>query len=512
MADVLVKSPHDLEHPPKDFTDNLKFRLEIYRRCAEDLGLQRAALEFAKRDIVNFFDLFLWTYDPREFPHDRPFILYPYQEQYVRELNDDIVNGVDSLTEKTRDMGVTWNILGVMFFRWLLHDENFLVGSRKEELVDTMGDMDSHFERLRYFLRTVPPWILDLCGFSPRDSMYLRIFKKQGPSILGESMNPNFSRQGRYKAILLDEFAFVEKAEFIWRACGDSAPCKMVVSTPAGKRNYFATLRESGQIKIKTLHWRLHPKKDQEWYEQQKAKRSKKDVAQELDINYTVSAGEPFYTGFIRGMHTGKFVANPDRELVLGWDYGFIHPNCIITQLDVKGRLLILRNVFGENQLIDEFAGDVKVVLNQFFPGYAVRCFGDPAGNQESDKSKYTSVQILAKNGFYVGSKPSNTSTTNYDARQAIIDGKLKQLIQGVPALVIDDNVSTQVVIEALEGGYRYPDPNKYGGVKEKPARDGYYEHVMNSLEYIAVNMFTPIPRMVRRTRKTRRPAIRNNI
>jgi len=478
---------------PKDISENLKFRIEINQKCEQSDESKSAIVVLLKQSIVPFFDIFLYTYDPRKKPADRPFILWPYEEDHVKDVNNCIVTQESLLTEKTRDMGVTWMKLGVFLYRWMVFDENYLVGSRKEELVDKIGDIDTLFERLRYMMRHLPPWMKEYYGIDERNQSYMKIFKSNGASIVGESMNENFSRQGRYNAVLLDEFAFVEKAEAIWTAVGDSAPSKFPVSTPHGNVNTFARLRKSGKIRVATLHWRMHPEKTEEWYEKQIKDRNEKDVAQELDINYTVSAGEPFYSGFRRAIHVKNLDPIEGSELILGWDYGWHHPACVITQLDSRTRLLVLDVLFGERSLIKTFGEDVKAFLNREFNGYETSSYGDPAGEQESDKSLKSSAQILSEVGFDVSSKPSNTNEANYDARKIIVEGKLKTLIDGVPAILINDNERTQILIEAFEGGWHYPEANRHGWVSDRPVREGYYEHVINALDYIMVNLFSPL-------------------
>lgn len=478
---------------PKTFEDNVILRVQYHQKCEQDKEARDIALASFQLHSTLFFNLCLWTYDPRINPADRPFILYDFQEDYVLQVDKAITTGENLLTEKTRDMGVSWMILGEFLRRWLLFDETFLIGSRVEAKVDTIGNIDSLFERLRYMLRTMPQWMLGACGYDKRNSSYMKLFKDNGSSIVGESMNDKFSRQGRFKAILLDEFAFIERAEVVWTACGDSAPCKLPVSTPNGSMNKFARLRKEGKTKVVSLHWKAHPHKTKAWYDKECLKRTEREIAQELDINYTVSAGKPFYGGFMRSIHSKQLDVIKDKELILGWDYGYHHPCCIISQIDVKGRWIILDCLFGEDELIDEFGNKVKQFLNTNYRGMSIVSYGDPAGNQESDKSRKTSVQILHDIGFSVYSIPSNTSQTNYNARKKIIEGKFKQLIDGVPALIINDIPRTQLIIEAFEGGWHYPEANKHGYIEERPVKEGYYEHPINSIDYIAVNMFSPV-------------------
>ena len=478
---------------PKTIRENLIFRIELNQNSEQSDKAKAAVLALIEKNIIQFFDIFLWTYDPRKKPADRPFITWDYEEDFIRKVNQKIKDQESLLTEKTRDMGVTWMILGVFLYRWMVKSENFLAGSRKEELVDKIGDLDTLFERLRYMIRKLPKWMLGYYKVDMKNQSYMKIFKRDGASIVGESMNENFSRQGRYNAILLDEFAFVEQAENIWTACGDSAPSKFPVSTPHGNHNTFARLRKSGKIEVATLHWTMHPEKDDAWYEQQKKDRTEKDIAQELDINYSVSAGEPYYAGFNRAMHVKHLSPIMGRDLVLGWDYGWHHPCCVISQTDTRGRFLILDVILGDKELIKDFGERVKLFLNTSFTGFNFTSYGDPAGEQDSDKSLKTSAQILGEVGFNVYSRPSNTGLTNFDARKSIIEGKLKTLIDGMPALCVNDNQRTQILIEGFEGGYHYPEANRHGLVLDKPVKEGYYEHVFSSLEYIMVNLFSPL-------------------
>lgn len=486
----------DLE---ESYKQNLIERVMMREGCEKDPLKQAAALELLRRKddgVIYFFKYWMWTFDPRKAPSDRAFIPWLYQEEYIKELNADIAAGVSQLTEKTRDMGATWMVLGVFVYRWLVFNENFLLGSRKQEYVDTIGDMKTHFERCRYILGKLPDWMVEAFGWNRGNDGFMKIYKYNGASLVGEAMTPHFSRQGRFKAILLDEFAFVDKSELVWRACGDSAPCKIPVSTPNGKNNFFCRLRYSGKIKVKTLHWTLHPHKDKSWYEREKVDRSEKDVAQELDINYTVSAGTPFYKGFIRSLHYRPMKLNPAKPLILAFDYGFGHPNCSIHQIDLEGRWIVFDNIFGTDVLIDAFGDHVKDYLSINYPGYSIsRAFGDPAGTAHSDKSKVSSQQILRNKGFPVTSLPSNLPTTNYTARKNIIEKKLRTLIGGIPALIVNECENNEIIAEGFEGGYRYPDENKYGGVAEKPVEDGWFEHPMNTVEYFAVNMFKPVTR-----------------
>jgi len=205
--------------------------------------------------------------------------------------------------------------------------------------------------------------------------------------------------------------------------------------------------------------------------------------------------GDPFYQGFKEMIHKCEIKPVTGKELLLGWDYGFRHPGCVITQLDAKGRWRVLREILGSNITIDQFADVMKQYLNINFNNYTTISYGDPAGSQMNDKSEQTSEDILRSKGFNVISCQST-----FRDRKEIIEGKLATLIGGVPALTIDHSCKT--VIDGFLGGYHYPkiqQGQQWTTIKtETPYKDGFYEHIMNALEYIAVNIFKPIKRSER--------------
>lgn len=319
---------------PKDYYNNLEFRTWLYqikKKGIDDTHNTKAGiLKRCRDDIGFFFNTFLWTQDPRKRPADLPFLTYDYEDAYIHWLVEHIKNGKDCLTEKSRDMGMSWTLMGVLLHGWLF-DDGFLahIGSKKEDDVDRSGDIRSLFEKLRYLLTRIPKWMLPYQFEWKKHSMFMRIINPYNNNALtGESSNRDFGRAGRYRVVVLDEFAAMEYAEEAWTACGDSTPCRIAASTPRGTGNKFWQLRFKSKIDIFTAHWTLHPEKSKDvallktgakltsqeafsawqkkeeitspWYEAEKNRRltqeiqSKVDVAQELDIDYLVS-GNPYF-------------------------------------------------------------------------------------------------------------------------------------------------------------------------------------------------------------------------
>ena len=321
--------------------ENLEFRAKLYTEMSTNKKLRDTEHtlcnidydpEFPiKHGVLRFFENHLWTHDPRpsvlaQYAHGfektptLPFLLFPFQEIAVLKICDCIDKGQDALIEKSRDMGVSWLVLMVLFWYWWKTDggNEFLLGSRKIDFVDRKGATDTLFEKIRYNLyRLYPAFMPKKFNKNKEDSVNLLKNPANGNYFRGESNNENFGTSGRYKAIFMDEFSkWAETDEQAWTSTGDSSPCRIAVSTPFGVGTKFAQLRDSGAIEVITFHWSEHPikgagkyrgdhpiipeKKDvwlSEWYLAECERRKDlpgANIGQELDIDYLTS-GSPFF-------------------------------------------------------------------------------------------------------------------------------------------------------------------------------------------------------------------------
>jgi len=207
--------------------------------------------------------------------------------------------------------------------------------------------------------------------------------------------------------------------------------------------------------------------------------------------------GTPFYQGYIEAIHKRECKWNPSLPLQCGWDFGHRHPAFVVTQT-VKNNWNILMELMGSDIKIDTFAEtQVIPLLNTYFPNANVFHYGDPAGNQVNDKSDHTSIQILNKLGIRVNTRPSE-----YSLRKEIIERHINTMENGLPILAV--HPSCRIINDGFLGGYHYPllkDKQQFLLKHEMPFKDGFYDHLMNALEYVAVNVFKPIARPVYQTK-----------
>ena len=74
-----------------------------------------------------------------------PFVLFDYQEELVDTIWFAITHKRNIFTEKSRQMSVTWVVLGLFLYGFLFYNHRYLVVSRTEDEVDGKGTLDSCF-------------------------------------------------------------------------------------------------------------------------------------------------------------------------------------------------------------------------------------------------------------------------------------------------------------------------------------------------------------------------------
>ena len=271
-------------------SESIKRRLALARSVKESPRAQAVAQLVCSRDVVTWVNDWVWTSDPRGMPSTIPFDLFPKQEEFLRWMDEREAMEEDGVVEKSRDMGVTWLTVAWMVHRWLYRDGfTGSFGSRKMEYVDKLGDPKCIFEKIRFVINNLPAWMLPE-GFDPRkhDKNSVLINPENGSTLTGEG-GDSIGRGGRSSVYVIDESAFLEHPQKAESALSQNSRVKIHVSTPNGTGNHFYRMRSSGAYPVFTFRWQDDPRKDQAWYEEQKAKLDPVVLAQEVDIDYTAS-------------------------------------------------------------------------------------------------------------------------------------------------------------------------------------------------------------------------------
>lgn len=300
-----ILAAHDAERQAELRAETVR-RVLLATSCESDALAQAVAKEVCRRDVKTFFNDWLWTYDPRNInrglPTDVPFVLRPRQADFLDWLDERERRRSSGLVEKSRDEGASFVALGYALHHWLFVDGFAAAfGSRKEELVDKIGDPKTLFWKLRFMLYRLPAWMLP-AGFSRKEhDNFLRLINPAtGASIAGEA-GDNMGRGGRASLYFVDEWAHVARAQDVNAAISQNSEVRIKIFTPNGVGNIAYQERMNGRLPVFTFHWRDNPDKNfavegedgravYPWYEKQVAELDPVTLAQEVDIDYTASA------------------------------------------------------------------------------------------------------------------------------------------------------------------------------------------------------------------------------
>ncbi len=308
-------------------------------RAEHDLAYRNVVLEVCRRDPVRWINDWVWTSDPRNssrgLPITIPFLLWDKQEQYILWRRSCVANKKFGIVAKSRDSGMSWLNCADQLHRWLFEEDyKGAFGSRKEGLIDKLGDPDTLFQKMRFILKTLPSWM------RPKDYFdgYMRLINRDRNNVISAEAGDNLGRGGRNSVYDVDEFGFLERQEIVLAALSQNTDTVILTSTPNGADNAFARIYQASDEGFSRFrfHWKEDPRKnvwivpgtDQRgigqdapsgaiypWYEDQKTKLTPLIIAQELDIDFSSSVeGIVIRPEWVRAAVNYRLVMSNDRR------------------------------------------------------------------------------------------------------------------------------------------------------------------------------------------------------
>jgi hypothetical protein len=254
----------------------------------------------------------------------------------------------------------------------------------------------------------------------------------------------------------------------------DTATLLPIVHNP---KNKFTVAR---------LHYSADAVKNtKEWIEEARRGMPERGWLREYEIDYSVYEGKTFFPEF-KDFNIKAEEYQTHETIYRGWDYGFHRPCVVITKLNQFDQWCWIDMILGKDEGIMAFGKRVRQYCLTRFPGAYYVDAGDPAGEQQSDKSEKTSVQVLESIGIFVRSR-----------KQPILQGaeiirqKLPMRVDGRPGLIVHPKLTT--VVDGFKGGLHYPEAKEGRPQQEFYEKDGFYDHIFDAGRYIAVDMFTVI-------------------
>ena len=188
-----------------------------------------------------------------------------------------------------------------------------------------------------------------------------------------------------------------------------------------------------------------------------------------------------FKDTFRRAFHVAQSLTPVvGHPLIVGQDFGR-DPASIICQVDHKGRLLVLEEVYAEDTGLELQLQKLRpVLLQERYMGRPVVIVGDPAGRAKDSIYEETSFDVIKRMGFKAYPAPTN----DIDPRIRSVESFLLQQRDGGAAMVIDGS-RCPTLVRALDGGYRYG-KTKAGQRKPNPDKNKY-SHISDALQYVCL-------------------------
>lgn len=297
--------PH-YEWPP-NYQAIYAWRINTINELRSNPRRLQSALAYYSTRPAEFIMHWMDTYDPRKIGSKWvPFVFFLKQEDMIVFLDELRRDQESGLIEKCRDFGATWLCCGYSVWSWLfIKNDAIGWGSRKEILVDKLGDPDSIFEKLRLIIGRLPS-IFRPVGLEPKKHLtFMKCINPANGSIIAGEAGDNIGRGGRKSMYFKDESAHYERPEKVEAALGDNTRVQVDISSVNGLGNAFHRRREAGidwqpGVKIEpgftrvlVIDWKDHPEKTVEWYNTRKAKYEREGMAhifaQEVDRNYSAA-------------------------------------------------------------------------------------------------------------------------------------------------------------------------------------------------------------------------------
>lgn len=304
-----VWEPHALTHEewPPNYRAVYGWRMQQLKRFREDPEYLASALAYYARKPVQFIMHWIDTYDPRR-PVMKwiPFVFFAKQEQFINFVHECRTDGENGLVEKCRDGGMTWGACAYSVWSWrFIADDAIGWGSRKQDLVDTLGNPDSIFEKMRLIIRRLPPEFLPN-GYNPKfHATFMKLINPENGAVIMGEAGDGIGRGGRTALYFKDEAAHYERPEKIESALGDNTNVQIDISSVNGLGNVFHRRREAGiewepgkrietgYTRVFIMDWSDHPAKNLEWYNRRKDKAVREGLmhvfAQEVERNYAAA-------------------------------------------------------------------------------------------------------------------------------------------------------------------------------------------------------------------------------
>jgi hypothetical protein len=233
------------------------------------------------------------------------FQLYPFQEKTLIQFEEHRFN----LILKSRQLGIS--TLSAAYSVWKMifnEDFNILVIAIKQEVAKNL------VTKVRVMFDNLPTWMKVPSAEDNKLSLRLT----NGSQIKAVAATPDAGRSEALSLLIIDEAAFIDYADEIWTSAtptlSTGGSC-IALSTPNGVGGWFhkqwvGSEEGTNEFNPISLHWTVHPDRDQSWRDTQDKILGPKLAKQECDVSF-VSSGNTVIDPEVLQFYKDTYVMDP---------------------------------------------------------------------------------------------------------------------------------------------------------------------------------------------------------
>lgn len=260
---------------------------------------------------------------------------------------------------------------------------------------------------------------------------------------------------------------------------------------------FAAWTNKRNRFRILAIHYTADPRKRSAQWKLRESEGVPLSIwLREYEMQWSIQSGLPVYVHDWRPqvMLQEGIKTERTRPILCSLDFGYHNPALLVGQMRFGLQLCALRAFQGRQLRFEDFMASALSQLKSWFPQrdptnpndvlWCCDAAGDAEHSTGAPEVKILRRQFNIKPKFKKMRIPPTID---------IVRGYMARTHRGEPCFLVDNNPSMHLVLDALNGGYAYPE----GEVNEEtvPDKDNIHDHLMDTLRYMAVNFGTPISR-----------------
>lgn len=253
---------------------------------------------------------------------------------------------------------------------------------------------------------------------------------------------------------------------------------------------FAAWTNTRNKFRIIAMHYTADPRKrSAEWKRREQEGVPLSIWLREYEMQFDVRAGRPVYLHEWQPstMLQANIKAERTRPIIVGLDFGYHHPAMIAAQMRYGHQFCVLRALQGSQIRFEDFMHEVLAQLKAWFPTRHIDSTDDfvwccDASGMQEHATGAPEVKILRR---VYNIKPK-FKKVKIPPTIDVVRGFMSRTYRGEPCFQVDNNPTTTLVVDGLNGGYAYP----HGEINDDtvPEKDNIHDHLQDILRYIAVN------------------------